>query len=33
MKALYPNLGVDGLLNISANAAFPAKSAAAPGSP
>jgi glyoxylase-like metal-dependent hydrolase (beta-lactamase superfamily II) len=27
MKALYPNLGVDGLLNISANAAFPVKAA------
>jgi glyoxylase-like metal-dependent hydrolase (beta-lactamase superfamily II) len=27
MKALYPNLGVDGLLNISAGAAFPAKAA------
>jgi glyoxylase-like metal-dependent hydrolase (beta-lactamase superfamily II) len=25
MKALYPNLGLDGLLNISAQAAFPAK--------
>lgn len=25
MKALYPNLGIDGLLNISAGAAFPAK--------
>ncbi|MGD1210227.1 MAG: MBL fold metallo-hydrolase [Candidatus Acidiferrales bacterium] len=25
MKALYPNLGLDGLLNISAGAAFPAK--------
>jgi glyoxylase-like metal-dependent hydrolase (beta-lactamase superfamily II) len=31
MKALYPNLGIDGLLNISAGAAFPVKpSAAAP---
>lgn len=30
MKSLYPNLGIDGLLNISAGAAFPAKSAAAP---
>lgn len=29
MKALYPNLGVDGLLNISASAAFPAKAAPA----
>jgi glyoxylase-like metal-dependent hydrolase (beta-lactamase superfamily II) len=28
MKALYPNLGIDGLLNISAGAAFPAKPAA-----
>lgn len=28
MKALYPNLGVDGLLNISAGAAFPVKAAA-----
>lgn len=28
MKALYPNLGVDGLLNISAGVAFPAKAAA-----
>lgn len=28
MKALYPDLGEDGLLNISANAAFPAKVAA-----
>jgi glyoxylase-like metal-dependent hydrolase (beta-lactamase superfamily II) len=28
MKALYPNLGIDGLLNISAGAAFPAKAAA-----
>jgi glyoxylase-like metal-dependent hydrolase (beta-lactamase superfamily II) len=25
MKAMYPNLGLDGLLNISAQAAFPAK--------
>jgi glyoxylase-like metal-dependent hydrolase (beta-lactamase superfamily II) len=25
MKALYPNLGLDGLLNINAGAAFPAK--------
>ncbi|HKV04200.1 MAG TPA: MBL fold metallo-hydrolase [Candidatus Acidoferrales bacterium] len=25
MKSLYPNLGIDGLLNISAGAAFPAK--------
>ncbi len=25
MMALYPNLGIDGLLNISAGAAFPAK--------
>ncbi len=25
MKALYPNLGIDGLLNISAGAAFPVK--------
>jgi len=25
MKSLYPNLGIDGLLNISAQAAFPAK--------
>lgn len=32
MKALYPNLGIDGLLNISASAAFPAKPAAAAGS-
>jgi glyoxylase-like metal-dependent hydrolase (beta-lactamase superfamily II) len=30
MKALYPNLGIDGLLNISAAAAFPAKPANAP---
>jgi glyoxylase-like metal-dependent hydrolase (beta-lactamase superfamily II) len=29
MKALYPNLGIDGLLNISAGAAFPVKPAAA----
>jgi glyoxylase-like metal-dependent hydrolase (beta-lactamase superfamily II) len=28
MKALYPDLGVEGLLNISAGAAFPAKAAA-----
>jgi glyoxylase-like metal-dependent hydrolase (beta-lactamase superfamily II) len=28
MKALYPALGIDGLLNISAGAAFPAKPAA-----
>jgi glyoxylase-like metal-dependent hydrolase (beta-lactamase superfamily II) len=28
MKALYPNLGVEGLLNISAGAAFPVKAAA-----
>ena len=27
MKSLYPNLGIDGLLNISAQAAFPAKAA------
>jgi len=27
MKSLYPNLGIDGLLNISAQAAFPAKGA------
>jgi len=27
MKSLYPNLGIDGLLNISAQAAFPAKPA------
>jgi glyoxylase-like metal-dependent hydrolase (beta-lactamase superfamily II) len=27
MKALYPNLGVDGLLSISSGAAFPAKAA------
>jgi glyoxylase-like metal-dependent hydrolase (beta-lactamase superfamily II) len=30
MKALYPSLGIDGLLNISAQAAFPAKAAAPP---
>lgn len=30
MKGLYPNLGIEGLLNISAGAAFPAKPAAAP---
>jgi glyoxylase-like metal-dependent hydrolase (beta-lactamase superfamily II) len=30
MKGLYPNLGIDGLLNISAGAAFPAKPAAPP---
>jgi glyoxylase-like metal-dependent hydrolase (beta-lactamase superfamily II) len=29
MTALYPNLGIDGLLNISAGAAFPAKPPAA----
>jgi hypothetical protein len=28
MNSLYPNLGIDGLLNISAQAAFPAKPAA-----
>jgi hypothetical protein len=27
MKALYSNLGINGLLNISAGAAFPAKPA------
>ena len=30
MKALYPNLGIDGLLDISARAAFPAKPPPAP---
>lgn len=30
MKGLYPSLGIEGLLNLSAGAAFPAKSAAAP---
>jgi len=30
MKNLYPNLGIEGLLNLSAGAAFPAKNPAAP---
>jgi glyoxylase-like metal-dependent hydrolase (beta-lactamase superfamily II) len=30
MKSLYPNLGIDGLLNVSAGAAFPAKPATLP---
>ena len=30
MKTLYPNLGIDGLLNISASAAFPQKTPAPP---
>ncbi|HXJ15974.1 MAG TPA: MBL fold metallo-hydrolase [Candidatus Polarisedimenticolia bacterium] len=33
MKNLYPNLGLDGLLNISARVAFPAKPAAAAAAP
>jgi len=33
MKGLYPNLGIDGLLNISANAAFPQKAPAASAAP